>query len=59
MIMTRCTILALSMLLLLPAKYASAQAADTPWQIGVVTEDLTRVDTTVAVSNSGASSTIS
>lgn len=54
----RFTTFVLLALVLLPIKNASAQAADTPWQIGVVTENLTKVDTSVAVSNSGASSTI-
>ena len=58
MIISRCAVLALLALVLLPVKNASAQASDTPWQIGVVTEDLAKLDTTVAVSNSGASSSI-
>ncbi|HEY8006067.1 MAG TPA: hypothetical protein VIE66_04520 [Methylocella sp.] len=55
---TRFTTFVILALVLLPIKNALAQAADTPWQIGVVNEDLTKIDTTVAVSNSGASSTI-
>jgi hypothetical protein len=58
MIIIRCIIFVLLALVLLPAKNASAQSADTPYQVGVVTEDLTRIDTTVAMTNSGASSTV-
>jgi hypothetical protein len=38
-------------LVLLPAKNASAQSADTPYQVGVVTEDLAKIDTTVAMTH--------
>src|SRR3981081_967574 len=48
---------ALSFLLLLPSKNENAQAADTPYQVGVVTNDLTRGDSVVAFSNTGASAT--
>ena len=50
-------IAALSLLALLPAKSVNAQAADTPFQVGVVTNDLTRGDSLVAFSNTGASAT--
>jgi cytochrome c553 len=46
-----------SLLVLLPANYAFAQAADTPYQVGVVTNDLTRSDASVTMSNTGASAT--
>jgi hypothetical protein len=47
----------LSLLVLLPGNHAFAQAADTPYQVGVVTNDLTRSDATVTMSNTGASAT--
>jgi hypothetical protein len=56
MIMTRYAIAGLLALACVPSG-ALAQAFDTFWQIGVVTEDLTKIDTNVAVSNSGADST--
>src|ERR1700742_296954 len=56
--MIRITALALGLLALLPAKSAFAQAADTPYQVTTVTNDLTVADTLVALSNSGASSTV-
>lgn len=55
--MTRTATLLLSLLVLLPAKFAFAQAADTPFQVTAVTSDLTRADTLVALSNTGASAT--
>jgi hypothetical protein len=55
--MTRYAIAGLLALVCAP-NGALAQAADTLWQIGVVTEDLTKLDTNVAVSNTGASSTV-
>jgi hypothetical protein len=51
--MTRYAIAGLLALVGVPSG-ALAQATDTPWQIGVVTEDLTKLDTNVAVSNTGA-----
>jgi hypothetical protein len=53
----RFAIAALALLVLLPAKNAFAQAADSPYQVGVVTNDLTRGDATVSFSNTGASAT--
>jgi hypothetical protein len=55
--MIRIAAIALSLLALLPAKFAFAQAADTPFQTTVVTNDLTRGDTLVALSNTGGSAT--
>ena len=55
--MTRTATLLLSLLVLLPAKFAFAQAADTPFQATAITNDLTRGDSLVALSNSGASAT--
>jgi hypothetical protein len=53
----RLATIALSLLVLLLAKDAFAQAADTPYQVGVVTNDLTRSDALLAFSNTGASAT--
>jgi hypothetical protein len=47
--------IALSLLVLLPAKNAFAQAADPPYQVGIMTNDLTRSDTLLAFTNDGAS----
>jgi len=47
----------LSLLVLLSGKSAFAQAADGPYQVGVVTNDLTRSDALVAMSNTGANAT--
>lgn len=55
--MIRIAVVLLSFLALLPARTAFAQAADTPYQVTVVTNDLTRSDTFVAFSNTGATST--
>jgi hypothetical protein len=52
--MIRIAAIALSLLALLPARTAFAQAADTPFQTTVVTNDLTRGDTLVGLSNTGA-----
>jgi hypothetical protein len=58
MIIARFTIFILLAFVLVPVKHASAQAADGPFQVGVVTDDLARIDTTVITTNSGASSTV-
>jgi hypothetical protein len=57
-IIIRFTIFTLLALVLLPIKDASAQATDTPYQVGVVTDDLAKIDTSVVLTNSGASSTV-
>ena len=54
--MFRIAVLLLSFLALLPARTAFAQAADTPFQEALITNDLTKGDALVALSNSGASS---
>jgi hypothetical protein len=51
----RFALLTLLVLVLFSAKNASAQ--DTPYQITVVTSDLTRSDTQIALTNTGASAT--
>jgi hypothetical protein len=58
MIIARFTIFILLAFIVVPVKSASAQAADTPFQVGAVTDDLTKIDTTVLTTNSGASSTV-
>jgi hypothetical protein len=57
MVMTRYAIAGLLALVCAPSSALAQTAADFFWQIGVVTEDLTKLDTNVAVSNSGAEST--
>ena len=56
-IIIRFTIFAFLALVLLPIKDASAQATDTPYQVGVVTDDLAKFNTAAVLTNSGASST--
>ena len=57
-IIIRFTIFTFLALVLLPIKDASAQATDTPYQVGVVTDDLARFNTAAVLTNSGASSTV-
>jgi hypothetical protein len=57
MIIARFSIFILLAFILVPVKSASAQASDLPFQVGVVTDDPTKIDTTVITTNSGASST--
>lgn len=57
-IIMRFTIFTFLALVLLPIKDASAQATDTPYQVGVVTDDLGKFNTAAVLTNSGASSTV-
>lgn len=57
-IIMRFTIFTSLALVLLPIKNALAQATDTPYQVGVVTDDLGKFNTAAVLTNSGASSTV-